>query len=80
MYFQYCSEIPQELRQKGDTMVHVELEDHRHEEFVKPVQKIKPFAGKGHTLGSPAPEVVNTTVLQATSAVPPETTAQNEAR
>lgn len=75
------SEIPQELRQKGDTMVHVELEDHRHEEFVKPIQKIKPFAGKGHTLGSPAPEVVNTTILQSVSTVTtPETNAQNEAR
>lgn len=61
-------------------MVHVELEDHRHEEFIKPVQKVKPFAGKGHTLGSPAPEIVNTTTLQAVSAVPPEATAQNEAR
>lgn len=60
-------------------MVHVELEDHRHEEFVKPIQKIKPFAGKGQTLGSPAPEV-NTTALQQTSAVTSETNTQNEAR
>lgn len=77
------SEIPQELRQKGDTMVHVELEDHRHEEFVQPIQKIKPFAGKGQTLGSPAPEVVNTTILQqatAATAATPETNSQNEAR
>lgn len=32
-------------------MVHVDLEDHRHEEFVKVAPKIKPFSGQGHTLG-----------------------------
>lgn len=55
------SEIPQELRQGGG-MVHVDLEDHRNEEFTKAVVKAKPFSGKGHTLGSPAPTVVSTPV------------------
>ncbi len=41
-------------------MVHVDLEDHRNEEFTKAVVKPKPFSGKGHTLGSPAPTVVST--------------------
>lgn len=55
------SEIPHELRQ-GGSMVHVDLEDHRNEEYTKPVVKAKPFSGKGHTLGSPAPTVVSTPV------------------
>ncbi|KAG4076606.1 hypothetical protein HA402_001893 [Bradysia odoriphaga] len=54
-------EIPHELRQ-GGAMVHVDLEDHRNEEFTKAVVKPKPFSGKGHTLGSPAPTVVSTPV------------------
>lgn len=32
-------------------MVHVDLEDHRHEEYKRHAAKVKPFAGKGHTLG-----------------------------
>lgn len=44
-------EIPSELRQQGGTMVHVDLEDHRHEEYKRAAAKVKPFAGKGHTLG-----------------------------
>lgn len=40
-------------------MVHVDLEDHRHEDYQRVAAKVKPFAGKGHTLGSPAPNVVS---------------------
>ncbi|KAJ6641103.1 NSFL1 cofactor p47 [Pseudolycoriella hygida] len=54
-------EIPHELRQ-GGSMCHVDLEDHRNEEFSKAAVKPKPFSGKGHTLGSPAPTVVSTPV------------------
>lgn len=61
------SEIPHELRQ-GGAMVHVDLEDHRNEEFSKAVIKPKPFSGKGHTLGSPAPTVVSTPVTPTGSA------------
>lgn len=53
------SEIPAELRQQGGLMVHVDLEDHRHEDYQRVAAKVKPFAGKGHTLGSPAPNVVS---------------------
>ena len=55
-----------ELRQQGST-VHVDLEDHRNEDY-KQVKKIKPFAGKGHTLGSPAPTVVSSPVSTPTQA------------
>lgn len=47
-----CSEIPAELRQQGGgSMVHVDLEDHRHEEYKRSVPKVKAFAGQGHMLG-----------------------------
>lgn len=50
--FVLCREIPAELRQQGGgSMVHVDLEDHRHEEYKRSTPKIQPFAGKGHTLG-----------------------------
>lgn len=65
-------EIPAELRQHGSgLMVHVDLEDHRHEDFKRSVAKVKPFAGRGHTLGSPAPEVTQTVpaAAAATAAV-----------
>lgn len=62
-------EIPAELRQQGSgLMVHVDLEDHRHEDFKRTVAKVKPFAGRGHTLGSPAPQVTQTVPAAATAA------------
>lgn len=55
-------EIPNELRQMaGSGTVDFELEDHRHEEYKKPVTKVQAFSGKGHTLGSPAPNVITET-------------------
>ncbi|CAH3045579.1 unnamed protein product [Porites lobata] len=52
-------EIPQELlalSRRGE--VHVNMEDHRHEEYVPPPKpKVQAFSGAGHKLGSPAPEV-----------------------
>ncbi|CAH3031522.1 unnamed protein product [Pocillopora meandrina] len=52
-------EIPQELlrlSRKGE--VHVNMEDHRHEEYVPPPKpKLQAFSGTGHKLGSPAPDV-----------------------
>lgn len=44
-------QLPPELRQQGDNMVQVNLEDHRHEDYKLAVPKVKPFSGKGHTLG-----------------------------
>lgn len=44
-------QLPPELRQQGDNMVQVNLEDHRHEDYKHVVPKMKPFSGKGHTLG-----------------------------
>lgn len=46
----YCSQLPPELRQQG-TMVQVNMEDHRHEDYKQQAAKTKPFSGKGHTLG-----------------------------
>lgn len=51
-------EIPQELlkvTQKGE--VHLNIEDHRHEDYVPPPKpKREAFTGAGHRLGSPAPD------------------------
>lgn len=63
-------EIPAELRQQGGHMVHVDLEDHRHEDFVRTVPRVRAFAGRGHTLGSPAPEVVGSVPAGSAAAVP----------
>ena len=52
-------EVPTELRrsaQKGE--VHVNMEDHREEDYVKPIETLKAFSGAGHVLGSPVPTVV----------------------
>lgn len=51
-------EIPRELRAEvhgGE--VHVDMEDHREEDFVLPKEKLKAFSGAGHTLGSPVPRI-----------------------
>lgn len=73
------NEIPAELRKQGKGMVHVNVENHLEEEYVKRAPKFKAFTGSGHTLGSPAPEVSTTS---PTSAAPTssESNAENEAR
>ncbi|EDO38474.1 predicted protein [Nematostella vectensis] len=51
-------EIPRELlRLSRGGEVHVNLEDHRHEEYVPQKKKMTAFAGEGRKLGSPVPEV-----------------------
>jgi len=69
-------EIPSELRQAArGSEVHVNIEDHRQEEFVKPALKVAAFSGKGQMLGSPVPHVVrdrSSQPPQASSAPPPE--------
>lgn len=65
-------EIPNELRQLAGTgTVDFELEDHRHEEFKKQASKLSAFSGKGHTLGSPVPNVIN-------EDIPPASAESNE--
>lgn len=68
------SQLPPELRQTDGNMVQVNLEDHRHEDHKPMAQKVQAFAGKGHTLGSPAP---NVTESSATSFVPSSTSSTN---
>lgn len=45
-------EIPMEIRQELQSgEVRLDMEDHRHEEYVPPKVKVKAFTGKGHMLG-----------------------------
>eukprot|EP00088_Acartia_fossae_P053644 TRINITY_DN611_c0_g1_i1.p1 TRINITY_DN611_c0_g1~~TRINITY_DN611_c0_g1_i1.p1 ORF type:complete len:391 (-),score=141.14 TRINITY_DN611_c0_g1_i1:32-1204(-) len=74
--------IPTELiREAQGGEVHVDMEDHRNEEFVKPKRKIKPFEGSGQTLGSIAPQVVSAPSGGGASADPAqaETQAKSQA-
>lgn len=57
-------EIPSELIEMG-SMVSVDVEDHRQEDFKRKVKKVQTFKGSGHTLGSPAPNVVETNTVDA---------------
>ncbi|KAF4526008.1 hypothetical protein B566_EDAN000800 [Ephemera danica] len=55
-------EVPNELVQQArGREVHLDMEDHRNEDFVQPKHKLKAFGGKGHLLGSPAPATMGTT-------------------
>ncbi|KAJ8673422.1 hypothetical protein QAD02_004684 [Eretmocerus hayati] len=56
-------EIPAEIRQEvqgGE--VRLDMEDHRHEDYVPPKVKVKAFTGKGQMLGSPSPATAGMTV------------------
>jgi len=53
------------VREAKGGEVHVDMEDHRNEEFVKPKVSAKPFQGSGNVLGSIAPQV--TTPSQQTA-------------
>lgn len=49
-------QIPRELLQNSrGGQVHVDMEDHRNEEYKAPKKKVIPFSGQGHMLGSPVP-------------------------
>ena len=51
-------QIPPELvKEAKGGEVHVDMEDHRDEEFVKPKVSARPFQGAGNVLGSIAPSV-----------------------
>ncbi|XP_001601197.1 NSFL1 cofactor p47 [Nasonia vitripennis] len=68
-------EIPMEIRQEvqgGE--VRLDMEDHRHEEYVPPKSKVVAFTGKGQMLGSPSPATVGMTMP-----VDPADQAANEA-
>ncbi|CAF0752598.1 unnamed protein product [Adineta ricciae] len=56
-------EVPPELRSlsAGGRQVEVRLEDHRGEEYKPQAPQFKPFGGAGHMLGSPAPNVSQST-------------------
>ncbi|XP_070497684.1 NSFL1 cofactor p47-like [Chironomus tepperi] len=77
------NEIPAELRKQGKAMVHVNVENHLSDDFVKKTPKFKAFTGSGHTLGSPAPPTVEeiTTNAATVAAIDPKATnAENEAK
>lgn len=73
-------EIPAELRSKGPTMIHLDLKDNRHEDYVKRSAPFRAFGGSGQTLGSPAPNVVQSESAASTpaAAANPADNAQNE--
>lgn len=76
-------EIPAELRSKGPTMIHLDLKDNRHEDYVKRSAPFRAFVGSGQTLGSPAPNVVQSGSGVAASSAPaanPADNAENEKR
>lgn len=54
--------VPTELiRDAKGGEIHMSMVDNRHETYVVPKQKLKTFAGAGHTLGSPAPVTIGQT-------------------
>ncbi|XP_043278617.1 NSFL1 cofactor p47 isoform X2 [Venturia canescens] len=56
-------EIPQEIREEVQgAEVRLDMEDHRHEEYVPSKPKVKAFTGRGHKLGSPSPATVGMTM------------------
>lgn len=71
------NEIPAELRKQGKTMVHVNVEDHLSEDYVKKTPKFKAFGGSGNTLGSPAPATTQDIPVYSPVAGNPE---QHEAK
>lgn len=74
------NEIPVELRKQSKGMVHVNVENHLSDDFIKKTPKFKAFTGSGHTLGSPAPptlEEISTTVPSTSD--PKVKNADNEA-
>lgn len=51
-----CREIPRELLQEAEgAEVNLNMEDHRHEQFVAPARARLAFVGEGHRLGSVTP-------------------------
>ncbi|XP_070566656.1 NSFL1 cofactor p47-like [Ptychodera flava] len=62
-------EIPRELiRLAKGGQVNMDMEDHRDQEYMPPKPMLTPFAGAGHKLGSPTPNIVSNPVPAASSA------------
>lgn len=66
-------EIPAELRRQNMNMIHLDVEDHRHEEFKKTAKKFSAFGGEGQTLGSPVP-----TMTESSAATVEDTKASEQ--
>lgn len=64
------NEIPAEFRKQGKSMVHVNVEDHLTEDFVKMTPAFKAFTGSGHALGSPTPPTSEDTISLAAATTP----------
>lgn len=72
--------IPAELvKEAKGGEVHVDMEDHREEEFVKQKVKAKPFQGSGNVLGSIAPSIAPPPASSADPAQA-EAAAQSQAK
>jgi len=71
--------IPPELvKEAKGGEVHVDMEDHREEEFVKPSVKARPFQGSGNVLGSIAPSVAPPTASPTLDPAQAEKAAQQK--
>lgn len=70
------NEIPAELSKQGRKMVHINVEDHLSEDYVKRAPRFKAFQGSGHTLGSPAPTMSEDVPAPSAAGNP----AENEAK
>ncbi|XP_078486985.1 NSFL1 cofactor p47-like isoform X1 [Ciona intestinalis] len=65
-------QIPRELiRNAKGGEVHVDMEDHREEEYKPQKKKLKPFSGQGQMLGSPTPQVETSPAPSISSSVDP---------
>jgi len=76
-------EIPPELiRESRGKEVHLQMEDHRTEEFISKKTRFQAFHGQGQMLGSPAPTVATAapTESSAASASAGDSPAANEQR
>jgi len=61
-------EIPRELVRKAEGKeVHLNMEDHRSEEFVQHRKPLEAFTGEGHRLGNPTAEFISSVVSQSSS-------------
>jgi len=73
--------IPPELvKEAKGGEVHVDMEDHREEEYVKPKVTAKPFQGSGNVLGSIAPAVAPPTANPSLDPAEAEKSAQSKVK
>jgi len=65
-------EVPLELiREARGREVHLQMEDHRTEEFISKKSRFQAFRGEGHALGNPTPDVVSSVPSTAGAAAAP---------